>query len=325
MKVLLAINEFTDLQGVTRYCAKRFADRDTEIDVLTVLPHGTTGGGAGAGRNNVAELPNHGHRFDRADALVAALVTELQEQQGFAVVCGHVSFGDPVEAILSARERFRSSQILIEAPRRQGLLTAFRLDGVTRRLLGKAECPVELVRTEKHTGDQSMKVLVSVGLDQLDNFPFERLAALSLAPGSQLSLVGVMPPAMPENSLEIGAAVAVRALQMASHRRILAEARLEKVRKALFEEMSEGVGVDCEVLEGSTREVTVDAARRAQASLLVIASAASDGALRGLFSTLSPAAIAMSAACSVLLLRAPQAATTGCEEDDGVRFASFSN
>jgi len=324
MKVLLAINELTDLQGAARYCARRFADRDTEIDVLTVLTRDTSGGDAGVTHSNVAELPNHGRRFEEADAMVAALVTELQEQQGFSAVCGHVRFGEPAEAILAARERFHSSLILIEAPQRQGLLTAFRLDGVTRRLLGRAKCPVELVRPDALADSQPLKVLVSVGMDQLDQFPFERLTTLSLAADSQLSLVGVIPPAVPEHNLEIGAAAAVRALQAASHKRILAEARLDKVCEALVQALPAGVSVDCQVLEGSTREVTVDAARRAQASLLVIASASSDGALRGLFSTLSPAAIAMSADCSVLLLRAPQAATTDREENDDVRFASLS-
>jgi nucleotide-binding universal stress UspA family protein len=307
MRILLAIDHRSDPRVVSGYVAERFGSRNIAVDILTVIP-------SSAGQSHAAEqehgeavyLPRHrGPAQLAAESFVAAVATELRARHGLSSVRTHVKCGDAANVILSASTSLRSAMIVIEAPPGKGLLTGFRRNGATRRLFGKAGCPIELLRPCARSHRSSFNALVPIGADQFADFPFAQLQTLPWPQGSRLQLLGVLPLAFDDSRVEASPATVVEALDKSRRLRVLTEARLNEVCSNLNATLDHGVEAECRVVEGNTRAVVVDGARQPHASLIVMSSAATDRAIRGMFSTLSPAAIALSAACSVLLLRPP--------------------
>lgn len=287
MRVLLAVNQQTDPLLLSACVAERFYKANVKIDVVTVLAPGLRSRGRGASPRTSAEI-------------VALTASELRDKHGFDSVRKYVESGDTVEALVTASTRLRSGLIVIEA-RQSGMLTAFRLDGVTRRLLRRSQCPVELLRPRQARAKERFNVLLPLSLDQIDSYPWSSLQALPWAPGSRLLLMGVVPPAVDAGCIEANAAAVLRSLKESDDARAAGMQRLAALRDHLASRMGRDIRVDFQIAEGNTRDVAVEYAHRTDAALIVLGCAATDGAFRGLLSTLSPATIALSAPCSVLV------------------------
>jgi len=326
-KVLLAVDKRNDPQVVCAYIADRFRSHEIEIDVLSVLPaEAESQDAAGAVQGSLLDVSRAaGSHHECASSLVSAFLHELRDKHGLAKVRTHVEYGDAATVILSSSKRWHSSVILIEAPKSRGFLTACRFDGVTRRLLARASCPVELLRTRPVDTGRSGKVMVPVALEQLASFPFSLLQRLPLEPGSSLHLLGILPPPFDDSRLEASPAALVKALHESRLFRERAEEQLEAVCQELADELEPGMSVQFEVVEGCAHECTADSARRLQTSLIVMSMQADEGLARSWFSRLAPEAIALSSISPVMLLRAPDQSVAGEREPAESQFARFSS
>jgi len=310
MKILLAVSEKNDPRAVSAYLARRFGRHDVELDVLTVLPASAEAEDAGYAQGDaLASSQVLGTHHQKASFLVNVFAAELQARVDSARMRTHVEYGDPADVILACSKRWHSELVLIEAPHRKGLLTAFRLDGVTRRLFAQATCPVELLRTNHSMPTAGCSVLIPVGLAQLDNFPFAQLQGLPWAKGSCIHLLGVVPAPYDESRFEANAAAVVRAMHVCSLYKQRAEERLAKVAKDLTELLGRDITVKHEVVDGSPRDVIEETAAKMQPALIVLAD--TDGSARRMPAPASPVTIAMSNHVPVLLLRTPQACAPG--------------
>jgi nucleotide-binding universal stress UspA family protein len=326
-KVLLAVDKRNDPQVVCAYLADRFRAHEIEIDVLNVLPSEVEDQDAsGAVQGSLLDASQApGSHHECASNLVSAFLHELRDKHGLATVRTHVEYGDAATVIIACSKRWHSSVILIEAPKSRGLLTACRFDGVTRRLLARASCPVELLRNRPVSTKDAGKVMVPVALEQLASFPFSQLQRLPLEPGSSLHLLGILPPPFDDSRLEASPAAIVKALHESRLFRERAEKQLEEVCQELAGELEAGTSVQFEVVEGCAHDCTSESARRLQASLVVMSMHADHGFARSWFSRLAPEAIALSSISPVMLLKAPEQAVAGeCEQAES-QFARLSS
>jgi nucleotide-binding universal stress UspA family protein len=286
MRILLAVGEKNDPAAFSGYLAGRFDGAAVEVDVLSVVEERTTAKRATVG---------------------ASVASELSEIHEFRRVRLHTRTGSAVEEIVAASEQWRSALVLLGAPRPRGLLTAFGSGSVARDVAARARCAVELVRAPGSTvGGHGNRVLAVVDVERLDEFPFEELQFQS-SPwkgAGALRVVGVARGVLEPSAAEASPAAMLRSLERGEQDRAWAEARLGRVCRALAEIWGGRVAVDYRFVEGKTRDVALASAAQFRASLLVLDTPATDGALRGWFSRLSPAALTMAAPCSVLLLRA---------------------
>lgn len=319
MRVLLAVSETCDPLATSDYLAARFDGAAIEVDVLSVVPHqtnppGPSGRGAGGGAPR-----------STANGLVTDIVKRLDQHHGFRRVRAHVRYGAAADTIVAASERWRSTSVLIGAPRQRGLLTAFGIDSVARAVSARTHCPVELLRPSSIDAKGGNRVLAVLDVAQLDEFPFDQLQlqTSSWSAGSLLRILGVLPPAIKNSRVDGNPAAILRAMNESAEGRSWAAARLDTVCHTLAETFGPRVTLDYRLVEGSTRDVALENAERLGASLLVLGSAATDGALRGLFSSLSPAAITMAAPCSVLLLRSGVPSREPAEVAQGSGLAPF--
>lgn len=300
MRLLVAVGERCDTLAVSDYVAARFDRSAVEVDILSVVPRP---------RSPVDRLYIAGRTTAErrtANERVAALAARLDEVHGFRLVRKHVQDGVPAEVIVAAGERWRSGALLLGAPREPDLLTALGIDSVAHAVATRAQGPVELLRTASIDRDEGNRVLAVLDDDRLDDFPFDQLQlhALSWKHGSLLRILAVTPPArgIPR---AWGTTSAARRKQSENlERRRWATARLDAVCRALTESCEGRVEIDHRLAEGATRDVARASAERLSASLLVLDGVAIDDARRGLISSFSRAAVALTAPCSVLLLRA---------------------
>ncbi len=188
MKLLLASDQTLDPALQASYLARRLGRQQAEIDVLTVIPGMEDGGDdAAASHGGVIGISEGAREYRQACAHVASLAAQLQ-QHGFRNVRTHVEYGDPAEVILASSRQWRSQLLLIGSPRRRGLLTAFRLDGITRRLLRWADCAVELIRPQLVPA-QPDTVLLPLTIDSIRHLPLQQLQSLPGLDGCRLHLL----------------------------------------------------------------------------------------------------------------------------------------
>jgi len=324
MKILLAVTDKNDPRAMGAYLARRFAGKEVEFDVLTVLNASAETADENFIQDDMLDSSGmHGTYHQLGSTLVEVFASELQARLGTAMLRTHVEYGDAADVILACCDRWHSDLVLIEAPHRKGLLTAFRIDGVTRRIFAKARCPVELLRTNDTLATARFNVLIPVALEQLRYFPFAQLESLPWTQGCCIHLVGVIPPAFDESLVEASAAAVVKALQECSHYRLRALERLQKYAQELSRVLGEGIQIEHQVLEGSPRDVTGECASRLQASLIILAD--SGDATRDTHSTPSPVAIAMSTFAPVLLLRSAPACAEGAVAKPAPGYARLSS
>ncbi|MDY6949662.1 MAG: universal stress protein [Pseudomonadota bacterium] len=309
MKLLLAIDRDSDPRIVAAYVAERFGRQGVAIDVVTAIPD--TDGASAHTRHMADVLPFPRRRcahYCAAEELVAVLAAELRHKQGFRQVRSHVEYGDAGSAIVAACLRLNPDLLLMEAPRSRGLLTAFSLDGVTRRVVARVSCPVELLRPHAATPRSLFNVLVPIPMMQPPEFPMKQLQALPWPRGSRLHLMGLLDGIFDDSRSEANPATVALELRREQSARRRARARLEAAARELQAALPPDVEVVYDVADGVSSKTIVEAARRNCASLIALPGVATDRSFRGLISGVSPGAVALAATCSVLLLRPPHGA-----------------
>lgn len=269
MKVLLASNARLDPALLASHLAGRFGRQAVEVDVLTVVPGiDAPADDAATGHGRIIGITEGPRDFHQACAHVATLAMQLQAQ-GLHKVRTHVEYGDPAEVILAASRRWHSQLLLIGAPRRGGLLTAFRLDGVTRRLLRWADCPLELMRPDAGQSDLRRCVL-PLAAAALLHVPLQTLQKLPWQDGDQLHLLCALPPGLDESRMEASPAAALLALQQGRDAAARARSRLAALQESLQESLPARVQLSHELGEGSLSALTVRHARARQPGLVLL-------------------------------------------------------
>lgn len=308
MKFLLACDQRSDPTLLAAYLASRLNGRngDIDVDILTVIAGVEEASDDTDVNGNVIGISETSRDYRSACAFVATIAQELK-QLGLKSVRTHVEYGDPADVILSSSRLWRSDLLLVGAPRRAGLLTAFRLEGVTRRLLRWSDCPVELLRPEAQAARDDL-LLLPLPVDAAGRLPVPRLLGLPWRNGSRLHLVGVLPEPLDESLAEASPAAMLLALQNARDASTRAEAVMAGLQAQLAAVLPEGVHITHEVAEGQLHEVTVHRAGELKPSLLVLSQCSFEHAGASPLHAMSPAALALCVSASVLLLQDGDAA-----------------
>jgi nucleotide-binding universal stress UspA family protein len=299
MKFLLASDQRHDPALLASHLAGQIGAQAAEVDVLTVIPGvEDLPDSDSATQGSVIGISEGAGEYREACAHVATIASQLK-QYGIKQVRTHVEYGDPAEVILASSRLWRSQLLLVGAPRRRGLITGFRLDGVTRRLLRWADCPVALIRPDVGSTD-SRELLLPLNMSSLRHFPLQQLKLLPWQEGARLHLLGVLPPSMDESRAEASPAAALLALQQGRDAMGRAEARLAALRTDLEARLPCKVAVSFDIEEGSLAELVMHRARQHTPGLIVLSAAClenqgNDG--------LAPAALALSLPGSVLFLQ----------------------
>ncbi len=310
MRILLAADQQCDPVALGNYLLHRIGKRPADIEVITVIPGVELSfTKKDEQRRPIISISEGSTDYQRGCALVAAIAAQLQAS-GFASVRTHVEYGDPAEILLESSRQWRCDLVLISAPRGKGRLTAVQLDGVTRRLLHWSESPVELMRA--FTGDSMRRntVLMPVPLHAIKRFPLHALQALPWWHGSRLHLLGIQPESIDASRTEANPAALLLALQHARDAGAKAKTTLAACAKELDTACNGKLRITHGMVEGNLHQASAAAIRSLQPQVLVLSQACFDQNPKTLFSGLTPAALALSAPCSVLLLQDDPAAAT---------------
>jgi len=311
MRILLAADHQSDPVALGNYLLHRIGGRPADIEVITVIP-GIEEPFAEKDeqRQPIITIGEGSSTYQRSCALVAAVAAQLQAS-GFASVRTHVEYGDPAEVLLESSRQWRCDLVLISAPRGKGRLTVLQLDGVTRRLLHWSDSPVELMRP--FTGDSVRRntILMPVPLHAMKRFPLHALQALPWWHGSRLHLLGIQPESIDTSRAEASPAALLLALQHARDAGAKAQATLAACAKELNAGCDGKLQVTHAMVEGNLHQASAAAIQSLQPQVLVLSQGCFDQNPKALFGGLTPAALALSTPCSVLLLQDdPAAATT---------------
>jgi nucleotide-binding universal stress UspA family protein len=316
MKLLLAVDNNSDPVALGNYLLHRLGPRPVDIEVMTVIPGIEEAVDEyPAQPTSTITITEGAQEYQRACALVAAVAAQLQAS-GFNAVRTHVEYGDPAEVLLASSRQWRCDLVLVSAPRRKGVLTALQLDGVIRRLLRWCDCPVELMRPFSADSIQRSTVLMPVPVDTIKRVPLHALQALPWLHGSRLHLLGIQPESIDFNLCEANPAALLLALQHARDAKAKAQAMLATCGKDLEAACHGRLAVTHAMEEGSLRQVTAAAMQDLQPQLVIFSSACFEQNSKALFGVLSPAALALSAPCSVLMLQEDPAATPSLRRQD---------
>lgn len=323
MKVLLACDRKADPAQLAAYLAGRLDGRPVDIDVLTVIPGAAAPAVAGDTGRNTTVIAESGHEYRQACAYVATLAQELQKARPRSVRT-HVEHGDPAEVILASSRLWRSELLLVGAPRRRGLLTAFRVDGVTRRLLNWSDCPVELLRAGSQPALEDLILLpLPLPLQEAAQLPLQRLAALPWRKHARVHLLGVAPAAIDERHAELSPAAALISLQHACDARTRASGTLADLQQQLSALLPPGIQYTHELAEGELREVVARRCSELQPSLLVLGQCCFGKASNNVFNALPSAALTLSVDCPVLLLQDGNTATVAQRKTEAARILTL--
>lgn len=303
MKILLAVDASSNPVAVGNYLLQRLGPRPVNIEVLTVIPGIEEQDDDYPVRHeSIISIAEGAQEYQRGCALVAAVAAQLQAC-GFASVRTHVEYGDPAEVLLGSSRQWRCDLVLIGAPRRKGVLTALQLDGVTRRLLRWCDSPVELMRPFTAESAHRSTVLVPLPIEAMKRFPLHALQALPWCHGSRLHLLGVQPESVDASLAEASPAALLLALQHTRDAGAKALAALAACARELETAGQGRLTVTHDMVEGSLREACGVAFQALQPQLVVLGAACFDQNTKALFGALSPATLALSAPCSVLMLQ----------------------
>lgn len=303
MKLLLAVDNNSDPAALGNYLLHRLGPRAVDIEVMTVIPGIEEALDEYPAQHvSTITITEGALEYQRACALVAAVAAQLQAS-GFNAVRTHVEYGDPAEVLLASSRQWRCDLVLASAPRRKGVLTALQLDGVIRRLLRWCDCPVELMRPFSADSIQRSTVLMPVPVDAVPRFPLHALQALPWWHGSRLHLLGIQPESIDASLSEASPAAFLLALQHTRDAGAKVQAMLASCGKELEAACKGRLAVTMGMEEGSLRQVTAAAMQALQPQLVILSSACFDQNSKALFGVLSPAALALSAPCSVLMLQ----------------------
>jgi nucleotide-binding universal stress UspA family protein len=300
MKVLLAINEKNDPVATARYLADRFGNTRLDLHVLSVIdkPELLTT----IGRGN-SLLENELERQAAHNRAICSMVADFAKQLRFAIkprsASTHVEYGDPAEVVLRFARQLQVDLLLLGAPKRHGLLTAFRLEGVTRRVLRWADCPVELFRPAE-TG-QPQRILVPFRISADRNFTLPKLSHLAMEEHCELQLLGIMSPVFDENCTEANPAAVLLRMQEARDSWAYARSRLAELSANLARELPQSVQVKHLLLQGDPVRELSKAACQLQPSLVVLDEQWVNQKSH-LFSGFTPMSLVMSVNCSVISL-----------------------
>jgi nucleotide-binding universal stress UspA family protein len=311
MRILLAVDHQSDPVALGNYLLHRIGGRPADIEVITVIPGiQEPFTDKDEPRRPIISIGESSSGYRQRCALVAAIAAQLQAS-GFASVRTHVEYGEPAEVLLESSRQWRCELVLLSAPRGKGRLTALQLDGVTRRLLNWSDSPVELMRP--FTGDSVRRntVLMPVPLHAIKRFPLHALQALPWWHGSRLHLLGIQPESIDTSRAEANPAALLLALQHARDAGAKAKTTLAACAKELDAACDGKLQITHGMVEGNLHQASAAAIRSLQPQVLVLSQACFDQNPKALFGGLTPAALALSAPCSVLLLQDdPGAATT---------------
>lgn len=295
MKILLAVSTDSDPIAVSRYIGSRFKHRNIYIDILTVLPRGRSTAAVG-GLQNLKK---------RANQVVDKISTLLRENYQITGVFGHIEYGDPSQLILSLSKRWRSSLILIEAPKRQGMLTAIRRNGVSHQLFDKAGCSLEFVRSESKQENKPFKVLIPLNENTIDRFDIRKLTEMLWVSNSQIRLAAVMPDPYDSSRIEASPAALLKESRELARRKAVVEGKLSALCNQLTEALNHPPDIDFQICKGNFYQTISQVAERFDPALIVIQSEKDFSRLKNNFFTPKPDPMSFFAAngYSILLIR----------------------
>lgn len=299
MKILLAVNPGNDLPGVVNYLRRRFGGTTIDLDILTVLQP------EGLGRwestplvpNTKTEMDNH----DRACSLVADYAQKITRHCETGNVRTYVEYGDAAEVILDFGRQQSSDVLVIGTPARKGLLTAFRMDGITRRLLKWSDCPVELCKPRGDDGEV-FRILVPLYIGAAENFTLPDLAGHCWPAKSHLHFLGIMASAIDTGSCEANGASVLLRLQEGRDAQGRARARLSCLDRAVTRQLPGDVRASHDIAEGDPRDLAVRFTHKLRPDLVVLTPGWEGDTVPSPFSALAPVSLALSTPSSLLHL-----------------------
>jgi len=321
MRILLAVNETNDAVETARYLAHRFGQEKLEIDILSVIPgpelfRRVTG----TDRASQHQIEKQQRLHEKVCSLVAGFENQIRFSAKVRSIRTYVEYGDAAEIILNFSRQLRSDLALIGIPSQQGMLTAFRVDGVTRRVLKWAECPVEMFRTSNYD-TESNRILVPVRINTEGELDLPPLEKLSWSPGSHLHLMGVMPSFIEDNKMEVNQVALLLRMQEFRDRSGVAKARFSRLCEGLAQALPDEVKISHELEEGSLSEILSRKVKELTPSLVVMDEGWSSGVKGNLFSSLAPMALVLSMPCSVISLAQNKEMLQPVKYSESARFA----
>ena len=295
MKLLIAVTQQMNIGYTVEYLGRRFSGNSLEIDLVHVLKPGhlfrLRQDGDGSEDEPSREL-------DLCHAMLSVYAARIRALLSPRKVRTHILRGDPPGKILElARER-GSDLILMGAPDREGLLSGFRLDAVTRRVLRWASCPVELIRPTSR--DMLRRVLIPVSLkDGVPDTGLPELQHANWAPGTHLHLLGIRPAVVDSSRCEASAAAVLLKLQDEVDASPSLRAWFEGVCDSLRSTIPEDVKVSYELTEGPLRETITESVQRLDPDLVILDQSLCRTRRSGVFSSLDAMSLVMALPCSV--------------------------
>ncbi|MGA0936291.1 MAG: universal stress protein [Pseudohongiellaceae bacterium] len=305
MKVLLAVHSGNDVTSIVQYLRKRFAGTEFDLDVLTVLQAGSNVLGQ-LGRlspDTDAEMRSYNAACD----MVSNYARQIGQQCQVGKMRTHVEYGEPAEVILGFSRRSNTSLLLLGAPVRSGMLTAFRIDGITRRLLKWADCPVEVCKPLVDDATE-FRVLVPLALTAGKNNTHPDISAYRWPGKCHVHLLGIVQPGIDETCFEANGAAVLLKMMESHDAQAKAKAQLQKHSQELALRLPPEAKTSHEIIEGDPRDVTAVAARELSPDLVVLTQGWEGDSVPNPFSSLAPVSLMLSAPCSVMRVddRTPQ-------------------
>lgn len=314
MSVLVVVDHSSQTDALLEHVGRSF-DPSTAVHVLRVATE------KNRQSRSLVQMP----LINRDTALVRRAKSVLKSEYGFTCVKSSVQCGDAFDdAVLATAEHLGVSRIVLNAPVRRGLLTAFGIESHYKRLCSASVIPVELFRagqpkpaSVKHarkyepayepkqkdgaTSAAKRRVVLPVTRSQLPLLSTAVLQELVCGFPMKLVVVGVTVPSVGMAMTEANPATFLTQLHGETGARDLLETELREKIDSLSERFRTDLEVYYDFIEGESHVVVSRLAHDPATDLLVLPSGRDRGVFgqRGL---LSPAAALMSLPCSVMLL-----------------------
>ena len=304
MKVLLAINEYNDPVETARYLADRFGKSKLELHLLSVIDQPELVEIAeGCKPQLEMDLQRQAEHQQQISSMLDDYIKQLRFTIKPRTLSAHIKHGDPAEVVLNFARQLQADLLLLGAPRRQGLLTSFRLESVSRRALRWANCPVEIFRLGNKVKRQ--RILVPLHIRPDGDFILPELRHLSFSANSEVLLLGIMPPVFEENCTETNPASLLLKIQETRDLLGYTKSRLAEVRTILAKELPESISLQQLLIKGDPITELKKTACQLRPSLVVLDTQWGNQKSH-LFSNFTPISLAMLANCSVISLGSRQ-------------------
>lgn len=301
MKVLLAVNNSNNPIETARYLADRFGKSPIELHLLSVIS------GQEIISKTMVNNSDHEAKLEKqalchreTSTMLADFARHIRFTGKVKSISTYVEYGDPAEVMLSMCRQLQVDIVLLGAPKKHGFLTAFRLDGVTRRVMRWTECTVEMFRCCNSENVQQ-RILVPLRIEPGRQLTLPPIQHLALGTNCDIRLLGILPQVFEDNQVEANPAAMLIRIQETRDRWGFARSKLEELGKQLAGELPESTRVSQLLLQGNPVEVLAQSARELTPTHVVLDEkwVARKGHI---FPDLSPMTVIMSMNCSVISL-----------------------